>query len=136
MKTTMNQRKLIGTLLFAAAGAIALLISAPGTQTVRFVQRANAAQEPRVIEIKAKRFAFSPSEITLKKGEPVILRLTTEDRTHGFLLKPFKIDTDIPPGKVTDIAVTPTATGQYLVICDHYCGTGHGNMHMKLTVVE
>ena len=136
MKTTMNQRKLIGTLLFAAAGAIALLISAPGTQTVRFVQRANAAQEPRVIEIKAKKFAFSPSEITLKKGEPVILRLTTEDRTHGFLLKPFKIDTDILPGKVTDIAVTPTATGQYLVICDHYCGTGHGNMHMKLTVVE
>jgi cytochrome c oxidase subunit 2 len=89
-----------------------------------------------VIEIKAKKFAFSPSEITLKKGEPVILRLTTEDRTHGFLLKPFKIDTDIPPGKVTDIAVTPTATDQYLVICDHYCGTGHGNMHMKLTVVE
>jgi cytochrome c oxidase subunit II len=136
MKTTMNQKKLIGTLLFAAAGAIALLVSGPGTQTVRFVQRANAAQEPRVIEIKAKKFAFSPSEITLKKGEPVILRLTTEDRTHGFLLKPFKIDTDITPGKATDIAVTPTASGQYLVICDHYCGTGHGNMHMKLTVVE
>jgi cytochrome c oxidase subunit II len=136
MKTTMNQRKLIGTLLFAAAGAIALLVSGPGTQTVRFVQRANAAQEPRVIEIKAKKFAFSPSEITLKKGEPVILRLTTEDRTHGFLLKPLKIDTDITPGKATDIAVTPTASGQYLVICDHYCGTGHGNMHMKLTVVE
>ena len=136
MKTTMNQRKLIGTLLFAAAGAIALLVSAPGTQSVRFVQRANAAQEPRVIEIKAKRFAFSPSEITLKKGEPVILRLTSADRAHGFLLKPFKIDTDITPGKATDITVTPTASGQYLVICDHYCGTGHGNMHMKLTVVE
>jgi cytochrome c oxidase subunit 2 len=136
MKTKMNQRKLIGTLVFAAAGTIALLISAPGTRTVRFVQRANAAQEPRVIEIKAKKFAFSPSEITLKKGEPVILRLSSEDRTHGFLLKPLKIDTDITAGKVTDIAVTPTASGQYLVICDHYCGTGHGNMKMKLTVVE
>jgi cytochrome c oxidase subunit 2 len=136
MKTPMDQRKLIGTLVFAAAGAIALLVSAPGTKTVRFVQRAYAAQEPRVIEIKAKKFAFSPSEITLKKGEPVILRLSSEDRTHGFLLKPLKIDTDITPGKATDIAVTPTASGQYLVICDHYCGTGHGNMKMKLTVVE
>lgn len=136
MKTTMNQKKLMRTLLFAVAGAIALLVSAPGTKTVRFVQRANAAQEPRVIEIKAKKFQFSPSEITLKKGEPVILRLSSEDRTHGFLLKPLKIDTDITPGKATDIAVTPESSGQYLVICDHYCGTGHGNMKMKLTVVE
>jgi cytochrome c oxidase subunit 2 len=147
----MNQRKLIYTLLFAAAGAIALLVSVPGTRTVRFVQRANASQGPRVIEITAKEFAFSPSEITLRKDEPVILRLTSEDRTHGFAVlpsaklrkalktahfKPLRIDAEIVPGKVTDIAVTPTATGQYLAICDHYCGTGHGAMKMKLTVVE
>jgi len=104
-----------------------------------------------MIEIKAKQFAFSPSEITLKKGEPVILRLTSEDRTHGFAvlpgaklrkaletthLKPLKIDTEITPGKAKEIAVTPTVSGQYLVICNHYCGTGHGNMTMKLKVVE
>jgi cytochrome c oxidase subunit 2 len=127
MKTTMSQRKLIYTLLFAAAGAIALLVSVPGTRTVRFVQRANADQGPRVIEIAAKEFAYSPGEITLRKGEPVILRLTTEDRAHGFA---------VLPGKVTDIAVKPMASGQYFVICDHYCGTGHGAMTMKLTVVE
>ena len=131
----MNQRKLTGILLFAVAGAIAFLDSAPAKQTVRFVQRANAVQEPRVIEIKAKKFAFFPSEIILKKGEPVIFRLSTEDRTHGFVLKPL-IDTDIPPGKAMDVAVTPTASGQYLVICDHYCGAGDGNMRIKLTVVE
>ncbi len=133
---TMNRRKLVGGLLLGTAGAIALSISTLGIRTPGLMQRANAAQEPRVIEIKAKKFAFSPSEITLKKGEPVILRLTSEDRTHGFLLKPLKIDTDITPGNATDIAVTPMASGQYLVICDHYCGTGHGNMKMKLTVVE
>jgi cytochrome c oxidase subunit 2 len=151
MKTTMSQRKLIYTLLFAAAGAIALLVSVPGTRTVRFVQRANADQGPRVIEIAAKEFAYSPGEITLRKGEPVILRLTTEDRAHGFAvlpsaklrkalqtthLKPLKIDAEIVPGKVTYIAVKPMASGQYFVICDHYCGTGHGAMTMKLTVVE
>ena len=133
---TMNNRVTVGALLFGAAGAIALSISTMGIKAPGLVRQANAAAEPRVIEIKAKKFAFSPAEVTLKKGEPVILRLSTEDRTHGFLLKPLKIDTDIPPGKATDIAVTPTASGQYLVICDHYCGTGHGNMHMKVTVVE
>jgi cytochrome c oxidase subunit 2 len=147
----MNQRKLIYIFLFATAGAIALLVSVPGTRTVHFAQRANASQGPRVIEIEAKEFAYSPGEITLRKGEPVILRLTTEDRTHGFAvlpsaklrkvlqtthLKPLKIDAEIVPGKVTDIAVRPTASGEYLVICDHYCGTGHGAMKMKLTVVE
>jgi cytochrome c oxidase subunit II len=131
---TMNNRVTVGALVLAAA--IALSISTMGIKAPDLVRQANAAAEPRVIEIKAKKFAFSPSEITLKKGEPVILRLSTEDRTHGFLLKPLKIDTDISPGKATDIAVTPTASGQYVAICDHYCGTGHGNMKMKVTVVE
>ncbi len=97
---------------------------------------AHAAEQAQVIEIKAKKYEFSPSEITLKKGEPVILRLTSEDRTHGFFIKPLKIDTDIKPGQATDITVTPDAAGEYVVICDHYCGTGHGNMKLKLTVVQ
>ena len=133
---TMNSRVTVGALVFGAAGAIALSISTVGIKAAGLVRQANAAAEPRMIEIQAKKFAFYPSDITLKKGEPVILRLSTEDRTHGFLLKPLKIDTDITPAKATDIAVTPTASGQYVVICDHYCGTGHGNMHMKVTVVE
>ena len=90
-----------------------------------------ASDNPKVIEITAKKFEFTPSEITLKKGEPVILRLTTADRAHGFMSKPLKIDTDIPAGKTTDIAVTPDTAGDLPVICDHYCGTGHGNMKMK-----
>jgi cytochrome c oxidase subunit II len=133
---TMNRKKLVGVLLFAAAGAIAISISTPGNKTPVLVRRANAAEEPRVIDIKAREFAFSPSEITLKKGEPVILRLSSEDRTHGFFVRALKIDTDITPGKTTDIAVTPKSSGQYTVLCDHYCGAGHGKMKMKLTVVE
>ncbi len=138
MKTriTRRTRRLIGSWIFAAAGAISLAIPMMGLRGTTIVQQAKADEEPRVIEIKAKKFEFSPSEITLKKGEPVILRLTTEDRTHGFLLKPLKIDTDIIPDKVTDVPVTPEVAGNYTVICDHYCGTGHGNMKLKMSVVE
>ena len=136
MKTTMYRGKLIRLSFFAAAGAMAFSLATPAMKPDSPVHTANASEGPRVIEIKARRFQFSPSEITLKKGEPVILRLTSEDRTHGFLLKPFKIDTDITPGKTTDIALTPDAAGDYTIICDHYCGAGHGNMKMKLTVTE
>ncbi len=120
----------------------ALIVAAPmgvfsaGLANHHAARSAHAAERPKVIEIKAKKFEFSPSGITLKKGEPVILRLTSEDRTHGFFVKPLKIDADIKPGQVTDITVTPAETGEYVVICDHYCGTGHGNMNMRLTVVQ
>jgi len=130
MKTTMIKSKLITATLLAAACGITLATVAPKANL------AGAAVNPKVIEISAKKFQFTPSEITLKKGEPVILRLTSTDRVHGFMSKPFKIDTDIPPDKTTDIAVTPATAGNFTIICDHYCGTGHGNMKMKVTVLQ
>ena len=130
MKTTMIKSKLITATLLAAACGITLAAVAPKANL------AGAAVNPKVIEISAKKFQFTPSEITLKKGEPVILRLTSTDRVHGFMSKPFKIDTDIPPDKTTDIAVTPATAGNFTIICDHYCGTGHGNMKMKVTVLQ
>ena len=130
MKTATIKNKIVAATLLAAACGIALAAVAPKTNL------ASAAVNPKVIEITAKRFEFTPSEITLKRGEPVILRMTSTDRVHGFMSKPFKIDTDIPPDKTTDIAVTPATAGNFTIICDHYCGTGHSNMKMKVTVVQ
>jgi cytochrome c oxidase subunit II len=95
---------------------------------------ARADTGPRVIKITASKFQFSPSQITLKKGQPVTLQLTSTDRTHGFLLRSLKIDNDIVPGKTTEITVTPEFAGTFKAICDHYCGLGHGNMKMTVVV--
>src|SRR5208282_2439362 len=132
MKTTMFKNKIVNTMLLAAACGIALAAIAPKTNLARTAVNPNA----KWIEITAKKYEFHRSKVTLKKDEPVILRLTSADRVHGFMSKPLKIDTDIPPGKPTDVAVTPDSAGGFTVICDHYCGTGHGNMKMKVTVVE
>ena len=123
--TTIN--KIVGIVLLAGGCEIGL-VGVPAM--------IRASDNPKVIEISAKKFEFSPSQITLKKGEPVILRLSSSDRVHGFMSKPLKIDTDIPADKSEDVAVTPDAAGDFTVICDHYCGTGHGNMKMKVSVVE
>ncbi len=95
-----------------------------------------AADEPKVIAITAKRFEFSPKEITLKLGETVKLQLTSEDVTHGFFAKPLGIDEVIVPGKTTEVVVTPKAAGRYTTICDHFCGSGHGGMKMTIVVEE
>ena len=92
------------------------------------------AQQPRVINITAQRFEFSPNQITLKKGEPVKLLLTSNDVTHGFFLKPLKIDEIIEPGKTTEVNLTPQTPGTYLLICDHFCGVNHAAMNMKIVV--
>ena len=132
MKTakTIFRNRIVTTMVFAGACGIAIATVAPRINLV------HASDNPKVIEITAKKFEFTPAEITLKKGEPVILRLTSADRVHGFMSKPLKIDTDISADKTTDVSVTPESAGAYTVICDHYCGTGHGNMKMKVTVVE
>src|SRR5207237_9573009 len=76
------------------------------------MRHAARADEPaKVIDITAKRFEFIPAEITLKKGEAVTLRLTSQDVTHGFFVRPLIIDSDIEAGQATGVAVTPEPTG-------------------------
>jgi cytochrome c oxidase subunit 2 len=97
------------------------------------IKRAHAADVP-VVEITAKRFAFSPDKITLKKGQTVKLRLHSEDVTHGFFLRPLKLDEEIPAGETAEVVVTPQEAGTFTTICDHFCGANHGNMNMTIVV--
>jgi cytochrome c oxidase subunit II len=115
-----------------AGGALAVVAGLLATSS----PRARAEEGARVIVITAKRFEFSPKEITLKKGETVTLQLKSEDVTHGFFLRPLGIDTDIPAGQTAEVTVTPREVGSYRAICDHFCGAGHGGMKMTIIVEE
>ncbi len=95
---------------------------------------AKAKDDPRVVAISAKRFEFSPSQITLKKGDPVTLRLTTQDVKHGFFSKALQLDADLVPGRTTEVTITPQTAGTFTTICDNFCGSGHGNMKMTIVV--
>jgi cytochrome c oxidase subunit 2 len=92
------------------------------------------APAPRVVEIVAHRFQFTPNVVTIRKDEPVLIRLRSEDVTHGFFQRPLGLNATIEPGKVTEIPLTPHEVGRYAVICHHFCGAGHGNMKMTFVV--
>ena len=111
-------------LTFAIAAGLAMF----GTPV-----RAHTDESPRTIMITASKFHFTPDRITLKKGQPVKILLTSSDRVHGFMIRALGIDTDVVPGKTAEFLVTPQTAGTFKAICDHYCGIGHG--FMKMTVV-
>ena len=97
---------------------------------------AAAPDGPRIIDVTAKRFEFSPNQLTLVKGETVKLQLRSEDVTHGLFVRPLGIDTEIAPDRVTEVVLTPRDVGTYRAICDHFCGAGHGGMKLTIVVQE
>ncbi len=117
--------------------AVALPVAALAAALALPAARSGAAAEPapRVVKITAHRFAFTPDQVTLRRGETVRLELHSEDVTHGFFQRALGLDADIPAGGTKTLTLTAPATpGRYLVICHHFCGSGHGNMHMTFVV--
>jgi cytochrome c oxidase subunit 2 len=86
------------------------------------------------IAISVRQWAFTPAQITLKKGVPVILELTSEDVHHGFNVAEWQVRADIVPGNKTQVPVTPTTAGTFSFFCDYYCGSGHEGMQGQITV--
>jgi cytochrome c oxidase subunit 2 len=95
-----------------------------------------AQETPRRIEIVAKRFQFTPSEITLKKGEPVILVLTSKDVQHGLKLDAFNKVVKAKKGESNQVEFTPTEAGTFVAQCAVFCGAGHGSMKLTIHVTE
>src|ERR1700678_4659089 len=80
-----------------------------------------AQQAPRRIEITAKRFDFTPGEITLKKGEPVVLVLTSEDVSHGVKFKDLNVVVTAKKGQTSEVAFTPDKAGTFVGHCSVFC---------------
>lgn len=114
-----------------AAAAVATLSSLGA-----YVAAQSAEPKEKVIRITAKKFNYTPGEVKLKKGVPVILEFRTQDVLMGFNLPDFNARADIVPGKTTRLRLVPDKTGTFVFLCDVFCGTGHEEMNGKLTVVD
>lgn len=86
--------------------------------------------------VVAKRFEFTPSTITVSKGDKVVINISSLDATHGFALSDFGINEEIRQGEMKQITFVADKTGTFEFYCSVYCGTGHPDMKGKLTVVD
>jgi cytochrome c oxidase subunit II len=93
-----------------------------------------AKPEERVVKIIARAFEYLPKETILKKGEPVVLELTSLDLFHGFNAAELGLRADLPPNQTARIRLTPQAAGTFEFHCDNFCGAGHEDMSGKIIV--
>ena len=120
--------KTFRTSLYGTVAAAILAIAATGSYVM-------AQPKEKVIRISAKRFDYTPGNLRLKKGEPVVFELTTKDVLMGFNLPDFNLRADIVPDKVIRVRFVPDKTGTFTFLCDIFCGTKHEEMNGKITVV-
>jgi cytochrome c oxidase subunit 2 len=122
----------------AAICAFSLGTFALSAQPASLLHQSSAmAQESapvRTIAIRASKYKFEPSEITLKKGETVKLELTSEDVKHSLVVPGLHLDAVMKKGQTTDVVITPEEAGDFKGECGIFCGFGHHRMHFLVHV--
>ena len=97
---------------------------------------AAAAPDEKVIAVSAMKFEFLPATINLKKGEPVILELSSLDRTHGFKVPALGLRADVLADTTVRVRIVPDKVGRFVFACDNFCGDGHEDMEGVIVVSE
>ncbi|MBS3126603.1 cupredoxin domain-containing protein [Candidatus Woesearchaeota archaeon] len=111
-------------------------VSEPTEETAVEESSPETAEKSTVKEfaMTAKRWEFTPSSITVNKGDTVKLTITSEDVTHGFNLPEFGVNAQLQPGKTIAVEFVADKTGTFSFFCSVFCGTGHSGMRGTLIV--
>lgn len=104
-------------------------------QDPRFAQPGVTVDERgATVVVVASMYAFVPGEIRVPVNRPVTFRMTSRDVTHGFQIVGTNGNTMVVPGYVSQFTTTFREPGEYLIVCNEYCGTGHHMMHAVINV--
>jgi cytochrome c oxidase subunit 2 len=79
-------------------------------------------------------FGFTPNKIEVPAGSTVHFTLTSKDVMHGFQVANTNINAMVVPGHIQKITQKFDEPGEYLVICNEYCGAGHQIMATTIKV--
>lgn len=84
----------------------------------------------------ASAFSYNPMKVEVPAGAKVKVIATTKDVIHGFEVAGTNINMMLEPGYVSEFTTTFDKPGEYLVVCNEYCGTGHHLMQSTIEVTE
>lgn len=114
-----------------------IVVSALGCPTACSpeIENSSAAGE-QLVRITARRFEYSPAEVHVKRGVPVVLELSSLDHVHGLSAPDLAVRSDIPPGVITRVRFVPERSGRFPFHCDVFCGSGHEDMAGEIIVED
>lgn len=79
-------------------------------------------------------FRFNPGDIEVPVGSKVNFVMTSKDVVHGMQIVDTNVNAMIMPGHIQTISNTFNEPGEYLILCNEYCGAGHQLMSTTITV--
>ena len=101
-------------------GNLGTVLGADGKVTVRLI---------------AQQYSFTPQCLLVPAGMPVTFRGTSTDAIHGFVVGKTNANTMLIPGFVSTFTTTFPRTGEQLMPCHEFCGSGHEAMWARVQVM-
>jgi mono/diheme cytochrome c family protein/plastocyanin len=94
--------------------------------------------QSRVVTMRARMpeaGGWMPGEIKATAGEPLHLKLISEDVTHSFAIGKMDLaPVELRPGEVEEITLTFDEPGTYTYYCTRWCGANHWRMRGTIEV--
>lgn len=87
------------------------------------------------VRLIAQQYSFVPQCIVVPADMPVTFRGTATDAIHGFIIGKTNANTMLVPGFVASFTTSFQRTGEQLMPCHEYCGTGHEAMWGRVQVL-
>jgi polyferredoxin len=108
----------------------------------------------RHISIEARKYGYTPARILVNKGDTVVLKLSSRDVSHGYLLDGYPLDLIVRKGvvfrrlphlegegnpltewhRVSSVRFVANRVGKYIFRCTQTCGNLHPFMTGELIV--
>jgi len=143
----LEKKILVAATVFALslAGVIALSVRLFGIDLPTCLTDVRPFKDAKVIEQGPKRYEihyvarmwkFEPPEITIPPGSTADVYVASADVTHGLQIIGTNVNLEVVPGAVNFARVKFDKAGDYLVVCNEYCGMSHHNMAARIHVTS
>jgi cytochrome c oxidase subunit II len=122
--------------------ALVLVMFAMSTRTYLRMTSSAPGSSPLTVQVTARKWSWwfdhpggrGAAELHVVARRPVELVLSSTDVIHSLYVPDFRLKQDAVPGRFTKMTFTPTAAGQFPILCAEYCGTDHSRMAAVVVV--
>jgi cytochrome c oxidase subunit 2 len=110
--------------VLALAGAALAFAPAP----------ADAQPTDRTVRLEARNYEYTPSRVTVNRGDAITLELVSYDVVHGVHVEDYDVELKADPGQTARTTFVADRAGTFTLRCSVTCGALHPFMIGRLSV--